>query len=139
MAKSCGTFDHTADLGLAARADSLGELFEALAEGLAEQVCPRQTVRPVQSKALTVRADNAENLLHDFLAAVLGLFHLEKFLVCQVRVTEIGETSLTAEATGEQLDPTRHEIGSEIKAVTYHLLSVTRDGDGWHGAVVLDI
>ena len=34
MSKTCTTFDHTADVGLAARADTLAELFEALAEGL---------------------------------------------------------------------------------------------------------
>ena len=30
MGKHCETFDHTADVGLSARADTLGELFEAL-------------------------------------------------------------------------------------------------------------
>ena len=139
MAKSYTTFEHTADIGLRASADSLGELLEAMGEGLAEQICPRGAVRPERSRPMTVRADNVEDLTHDFLQAMLLLFHLDKFLVSQVRVTQIDEAMVTAEVRGETFDPDRHEIGAEIKAVTYHLLSVTRDGDGWCGTVVLDI
>lgn len=139
MAKSYRTFEHTADIGLEARADSLAELFEALGEGLAEQICPRESVRPEQAAALDVQAEDAENLLHDFLGALLELFHLEKFLTNQVQVERIDGTSVTGTARGETFDPARHELSCEIKAVTYHLLSVTRDGNGWCGTVVLDI
>ena len=54
MAKHCETFDHTADLGLQARADTLGELFEALAEGLADEICPRRQVRAAAVRAIAV-------------------------------------------------------------------------------------
>ncbi len=54
MAKHHDTFDHPSDIGLAARADSLGELMEALAEGLAGEICDRDMVRAVQNREVEV-------------------------------------------------------------------------------------
>lgn len=139
MSKHCTTFEHTADLGLEARADSLGELFEALGEGLAEQICRRQAVAAREHKSLLVRAENLEDLLHDFLGELLGLFHLELFLAREVKVERIDERAVEAVAGGETYDPARHELDTEIKAVTYHHLKVAREGDQWIGRVVLDI
>jgi len=40
---------------------------------------------------------------------------------------------------GDILDPTRHQIGTEIKAVTYHGLRVEQHADGWLAEVILDL
>ena len=139
MSKHCTTFEHTADLGLEARADTLAELFEALGEGLAGQVCPPAAVAGREHRSFDVRAESREDLLHDFLGELLGLFDLEKFLVREVKVERIGEGAVRAVAAGETYDPDRHELRAEIKAVTYHDLTVAREGDQWTGRVVLDI
>ena len=139
MSKHCTTFEHTADLGLEARADTLAELFEALGEGLAGQICPPAAVTGREHKSLTVQAGNREDLLHDFLGELLGLFDLEKFLVREVKVERIDEGAVHAVAAGETYDPARHELDAEIKAVTYHDLTVAQEADQWIGRVVLDI
>ncbi len=139
MTKHCRTFEHTADMGLEGRADTLAELFEAMGEGLAEVICPQRTVKKQKTLQIRVESENVEALLVDFLAELLGLFNLEKFLIARVSVKRIDETSLSAEVVGEPYDPARHELGDEIKAVTYHQLKVAREGDGWIGRVILDI
>lgn len=143
MTKECGTFDHTADVGLAARADSLGELYEALAEGLADYICSRQQVRPARTLTLSVRAEDAEVLAVDFLCRVLATIQSDRFLIASVRVTKAATVpagaELTAELHGEPYDPARHELHTEVKAVTYHLLRVARDGDQWVARVILDL
>jgi len=139
VAKHCETFEHTADVGLQARADSLGELFEAMGEGLADVICPRRSVKKQKTLQIRAESENVETLLVDFLAELLGLFNLEKFLIVGVRVEQIDETSVAAEITGETYDPDRHELGDEIKAVTYHKLKVAREADSWVGIVILDV
>jgi SHS2 domain-containing protein len=139
MAKDFWTFDHPADLGLEARADSLQELFEALGEGLAEQICPRSAVRQEKTVRLEVRSDDLEALAVDFLAELLRMFHLERFLVARVQVQRIDDCSVAAAVTGENYDPARHEIALEVKAVTYHQLKIAREGDGWTAKVIFDI
>lgn len=148
MARHCETFEHTADLGLEARADSPAELFEALGEGLCRQICQPGNVRLKDSRRVEVAASpgaaepdasGLEFLAVDFLRELLRLFHLEKFLIGRIRVERCDETSVAAEVTGESYDPARHELGVEIKAVTYHQLTVARQGGGWLARVILDI
>ena len=47
--------------------------------------------------------------------------------------------NVVAELRGESYAPARHELGMEIKAVTYHQLKIARDGSTWAGRVILDI
>ena len=48
-------------------------------------------------------------------------------------------TALTAELAGEPYAPARHDVRTEVKAVTYHQLSVTRQAGGWVARVILDL
>ncbi len=139
MAKHCETFDHTADVGLDARADTLAELFEALGEGLADVVCPRGSVAEEQTLAVHVEAEDVEALAVDFLCEVLAAIQENRFAVAAVSVEQISEIVVTAELVGESYDDARHEIATEVKAVTYHQLKVARGGDGWVGRIILDL
>lgn len=139
MAKECQTINHTADIGLAASADSLGELFEALAEGLADVICDRSQVTPKLTQAVEVRSEDVEALAIDFLSRVLGVIQADHFLPAAVQVTEIDEHAVRGELRGEPYAPGRHELKTEVKAVTYHQLRVAREGDKWVGRVILDL
>jgi SHS2 domain-containing protein len=139
MAKHCETFDHTADVGLIAHADTLGELFEALAEGVAGFVCPLDTAVVEEARRISVRAEDVEALAVDFLGAVLSVIQTDRFIPAAVTVDEIAEDHVAASVRGERYDPARHALHTEVKAVTYHLLKVAREGDQWVGRVVLDL
>jgi len=139
MSKHCETFDHTADVGLDARADSMGELFEALAEGLADVICPRGAVLAKEARLLSAAAEDAESLAVDFLSEVLAEIQTRHFVIAGVRVREISASVVKAELSGEPYDPARHEIATEVKAVTYHQLKIARQGRLWTGRVILDI
>ena len=139
MSKHCETFEHTADLGLEARADTLGELFEALAEALAGVICPAgKTATPLR-REIAVQAEDIEALAVDFLAEVLNAVQTERFVVQAVCVRDIDGKSVRAELVGEAYDPARHRFETEVKAVTYHQLKVAREGEKWIGRVILDV
>jgi SHS2 domain-containing protein len=139
MSKECHTFEHTADIGLAAQADTLPELFEALAQGLADFLCPRELVEPTQTREVSVVAEDHEALAIDFLSAVLNVIQADHFMVAWVEATHADETSITAKLLGQPYDPARHQIHTEVKAVTYHLLKIEKTHDGWRGTVILDL
>ncbi len=40
---------------------------------------------------------------------------------------------------GEPFDPKKHKFRLEIKAVTYHQLTVKKQGDKWFGRVIFDL
>jgi SHS2 domain-containing protein len=139
MPKHCETFDHTADVGLTATGDTLEELFEALAEGLADLICPREQVNPLETRVIAHHAGDLEALAVDFLTQILVTIQSERFPIATVRITAINGSDLAAEISGEPLDTDRHEFHTEVKAVTYHQISITRRDDQWAGQVILDI
>jgi len=140
LMKHCETFDHTADVGLAARADTLGELFEALAEGLADVICLRHRVAAKEVRQVAVAAEDLEALAVDFLGEVMNVMQVGHFMLAKCRVREISAAAaVKAELSGQPYDPARHEIATEVKAVTYHQLRIAREGRLWTGRVILDI
>jgi len=133
------TFDHTADLGLRARAHDLDTLFADAARGLFSLlVANLDAVWPVEEKTYQVAGDETDYLLRDWLGELLHTFHSERlaFVEFNVCVTRDG---LTATCRGEPIDATRHEIDHDVKAITYHGLSVKQTADGWLAEVIADI
>jgi SHS2 domain-containing protein len=54
-------------------------------------------------------------------------------------IDSISTTSVRATARGEKIDPARHVIQTEIKAVTYHGLYVREVENGWEAQVIFDV
>lgn len=133
------TFDHTADLGLRARADDLGTLFAeagmALTAALVENP---DAVRAERRLDVRLPADELEYLLYDWLKALLVRFDTEKMLYSRFEV-KVSEAGLEGSAWGEPMDPSRHEMAHEVKAITYHGLTVERVEEGWLAEVIVDI
>jgi SHS2 domain-containing protein len=132
-------FDHTADLGLRVTADTWPSLLEETAACLfAAVVEDASTVRPTQEVKIVVAGVDREFLLFDWLRELLRRVEMDGMLFSrfQVTVTEIG---LIGSAWGEPIDRGRHLLSHEVKAITYHGLSVTRTPTGWMAEVIVDI
>jgi len=139
VSKHCETFDHTADIGLAGRGDTLAELFEAMAEGLARFICPRPPAGDDAERAVSVQAEDVEALLVDFLWEVMSAVQFDRLAVTRVEVGEVSQTAVEATLHGRPLAGTGDEVANEVKAVTHHELKVARGRDGWTGRVLLDL
>src|SRR5215211_6616990 len=100
-------FEHTADLGLRVHADSQEELFVEAARGLlAMLVANPQEVRAVDSKTISLTADEPAYLLFDWLNELLYAFETDKLLFSQFDLQV--HNGLTATCRGEPMDPGRH-------------------------------
>jgi SHS2 domain-containing protein len=133
------TFEHTADLGLRIRAADLDTLFaeagQALFSAIVEDLA---TVRPERAVEVRLREVDRELLLFDWLKELLYHFDAEHLLFGKFEVKIDGD-SLTATAWGEPLDRARHTLEHEVKAITYHGLSVEKIDGGWEAEVIVDI
>jgi SHS2 domain-containing protein len=131
--------DHTADLGIRARAASLDALMGEAARGfVAVLVADPDRIEPREEETFTVVGTDPAWLLRDWIAELHAAFELRRMLFRDFLVS-VGPAGLTATARGERFDPRRHELGHEIKAVTQHELDVRRTPDGWEAFVLLDI
>jgi SHS2 domain-containing protein len=133
------TFEHTADLGLRVRAADLPSLFAEAARGLFSIIVADPcAVRPLETISLSVEGDTSELLLFDWLNELLYIYETRRLLLAEF-VVQLGPTGLTATARGEPIDPSRHTLDHEVKAITYHALKLQRESGGWLAEVIVDI
>jgi SHS2 domain-containing protein len=132
-------FEHTADLGLRIRTESLNALFAEAGQGLfAVIVGDLDSIRTTTSREITLKGEEKEFLLLDWLSDLLYVFESERLLLRDFQVV-VDESGLTAAAFGEPWDAGRHALEHEVKAVTYHGLKVEETSRGWLAEVIVDI
>ncbi|MDH7504385.1 MAG: archease [Verrucomicrobiota bacterium] len=131
--------DHTADVGLVVRASTLALLFERAAIGMFFILTDLSSVVPAQSEPLEVSADDLETLLVAWLSELNYRHVVHHRLYCRFDVTEAGNGVLTAQVHGEQIDPLRHTVHTEIKAVTRHGLKLQKTDAGYEATVIFDL
>ena len=134
-------FDHTADVGLRIRGDSLDDLFATAAGAMFDYiVANRAEVRGEVADRLDLRAESPADLLLAWLDELLFRSETRHILYGRfdVRVAADG-LSLEASAHGEAIDRDRHILDHEVKAVTRHEFKLEREGPGWLAELILDI
>lgn len=131
--------DHTADLGIRVTGESLEKLFENAGLVLFDLLTDLRSIRSDTRTSFALEAENPESLFVQWLRELLHFFYGRKRLFCAFEITELSDTRLTVTGWGERLDPNRHVVLAEIKAVTYHELSVTRTESGWTAQVIFDV
>lgn len=133
----------TADVAFEAWGATKEETFLAAADAtLNTMVEDIGTVAPRERRVLSLAADSLDLLLFDLLQELV--YHKDAGrLLLRVRDLRIEENGsgyrLHADAIGETIDPARHPLLADVKAVTLHRLSVEKTPTGWRAVVVLDV
>ena len=132
--------EHTADLGIEVEADTPGELFRRAGLALFSLMVGLEGVETREQREETVQAEGGwEDLLYDWLSRLLHGFLQDGFIAATIVIEEIDATHIRARLAGEKLDYERHAFETEIKAVTYHQLSVTYENGRWRARVIFDV
>lgn len=133
-----------ADAAFEASGDSPSELILAATQAVIETMVNPDTVSPHWQQTIERQASDLASLLFDWLSDIIYLkdahavvFHEATAVVTEDRTH--GRWCARGTLTGEPVDPRRHELRADVKAVTKHLYDVQRDGDHWIARVVLDI
>ncbi len=133
------TFEHTADVGIEAEGASREELFAEMARGLFSLVVDRtDAVEARERVEVSLPPDEDDYLLFDWLNELLYRFDAERLVFARFQV-RFDDDGLHGEAWGEPLDPKRHQLGHEVKAITYHELRVWQDDGRWRARIIVDI
>jgi SHS2 domain-containing protein len=133
------TFAHTADVGLRVSSTSLNALFEEAGRGLFSIIVDDLgSVQPSESVQIHVEGGDVEYLMVDWISKLVEVFETRHMLFSQFEV-KASPDGLRAVAKGEHVDPRRHRLEHEVKAVTYHGLTVEQINGKWLAEVILDI
>ncbi|MCG3119225.1 MAG: Protein archease [bacterium] len=131
--------DHTADVGYRLAAPTLAELFAVAGRALFDAITALESIQPRLARQIQVEAGDVEALFVTWLSE-LNFYCLTEFeLYGDFTIEAISPTAVRATVRGEKIDPARHVIHTEIKAVTYHELYVRQVENGWEAQVIFDV
>jgi SHS2 domain-containing protein len=132
-----------ADVAFEAWGPTLEELFVAAADATANTMAENlEAIEDRERRPIRLEEGSADLLLYRLLEELVYFKDAEGLLLRVPAVsihTRDGALVLEAEARGEPLDPLRHRLQADVKAVTLHRLRVEKTASGWEASVVLDI
>jgi len=132
-----------ADVAFEAWGSTREELFIVAADALMNvMVSDLATIRADDGVELRLENEALDMLLFNFLNEFIYYKDARQLLLRATSVTISGTDqhfTLHAKAAGERLDPARHQLIVDVKAVTLHRFRVEETAGGWRTEVVLDI
>jgi SHS2 domain-containing protein len=131
--------NHTADLGIVVRGPHAEGLFTNAARAMTELMVEGDLGEKRSIREIFLDAEDYPDLMVRWLGEVLYLFDGEKLITDTIAFKALSATRLEALLSMAAFRPERHRILREIKAVTYHGISVERKDDLWEARVIFDI
>lgn len=139
-------FDHTADIGVeifgrtkkVLFANAACALFDILIQTTDNESKIGKGTKG-QKKIMTVAGTDVADLLINFLRELLYLFNGEALIVEDCHIQECSNQRLVAKLLVEPYSKEKYSTKMELKAVTYHGLSVERIKNGWRARVIFDV
>ena len=126
--------EHTADVKVKSWGTTLNEAFSQTALSLMTTITPNlKKVNPLVNKTIKIQSEDKYALCFDFLSEFLYIFDVEGLVFSNIRIESIKEINdgfeLIATAKGEKFDRNVHEIGTEVKAITYSFMNIEEKKD----------
>jgi SHS2 domain-containing protein len=135
--------EHTTDAYIAAYGKDLGEAFENAAIAMFDVMTEVEKVVPKVKDNVEVAAEDEYALLYSWLEALLVKFDIEDTLYSKFKILDLSQTEqgfrLKAEIWGEKFNPQKHEQKVGVKAVTYHMMEITKETNKVILKFILDI
>jgi len=132
-----------ADVAIEAWGTTIEELFTAAADAAINvMVGDLDSIANETQRYFRLEDSELDMLLFKLLQELIFLKDAQHLLlrVRNIRVQRTnGSHILVVQAGGERIDPARHELIVDVKAVTLHRLRVEETGHGWVATVILDV
>jgi len=127
----------TADMAFAAYGRTLDELFSNAAKAVTSIMFEGDIGQKIVRK-MKLEEDEDIVLLQKWLSEIVYLHDSERLLFSRFDVRTDGRR-LSATIYGEKYDPKKHKFIIDIKAVTYHRMSIDKTKEGYRCTVVVDV
>jgi len=115
--------EHTADIGVKAFGSSVSDAFSHAAQAMFDLMTDNSKIDEKGEYNIELDAPDQEQLLVDWLSELLYIHDVDGFVFSRFEVS-LNNNHLSAKIYGESFNTNKHKIGMEIKAVTYHMLTV---------------
>jgi SHS2 domain-containing protein len=139
MKKSFEIFDHTADVGIIAYGADVEELFSSAALALFSLITEPEKIEEKLHLDLEVNSEGRDSLLVEWLNELIYVFDVKHILFNRFDIESLTHNDLKATCYGENFDPMRHKIKIGVKAATYHMLKIDKNGGEYKAQIIFDI
>ncbi|MBU5575433.1 MAG: archease [Nitrososphaerota archaeon] len=129
----------TADIAFEIKEKTLVKLFKSAAFALEESMVDTKTVSPKIKKEFTIETDKLDYLLYNFLSKLIYYKDAEGLVFSKINLKISKKYKLHAKLKGEKIDINKHELRSDVKAVTFHMFEIKKEKNFWYCRVILDI
>jgi SHS2 domain-containing protein len=130
--------EHTADIGIRVRGNSLSELFWKAIHATVDLLSGGIEIQPLMEKDFSIKEENVEMALVGVLEEIIYFFENKLFLPSDCSVS-IEEDLYKINLKGNIVSPEGIKEGTDIKAVTYHKLEIKKVDDKYEATVIFDI
>ena len=135
--------EHTADIGIFARGDTLPELIANLSFGMLHIITGEIEVQTINKRTIKVESPSLIDMIVGWLSEINFLLIVNHFFVTGIDMIKIdqifGNFIISADLYGKKSKSIESTFKTEIKAVTYHKLICEKRNDEYIGQVIFDI
>lgn len=128
--------DHTSEVQLQVGAESLAGLAAEAGQALSLLLLRGRPAEPAgPPRTLEVDSADREALMVDWLNEILFVAEVDLWVPVEFKIEEASSTRLKASARGVTVE----DPPSNVKAATFHGLSVVEQDEGWQAEVIFDV
>jgi len=123
--------EHATDAFIEVTASSLEEAFIHAGESVVGITLDQSSVEEKEQKTLTVKGEDLDFLLFNWLEEVIYQLITEGFAIHRfsLQISKNSECILTATIFGEEINLKKHHFKVEIKAPTFHLMEIKQNSN----------
>ena len=133
----------TADVAFEAYGEDLPEVFRSAGDAVMNVMVDNlEAIKPIEKRVIETDNEELDLVLLDLLQSLIYYKDAEQLLlrISSVNISEHNRGwHLHAQAQGERLDPDRHHLLADVKAVTLHDFRLEKVDSGWRAHIILDI
>jgi len=134
------TFEHTADIGITGIGGTMAEAFENTAYGMFSIMADLGKYTPTTQKSVVALGGEEDVImLERFLSSLLVIFDGDGLLPLEFDITEISFGRLKCWVSARKIGDDIEWLGPQVKAITYHKMSVENRADEWRANVIVDV
>ena len=131
-------FEHTADVGIRGIGETLEESFEMAGKALFAVMINLDNVEITDELSIELEGENSEDLLYNWLSELIFLMNVEEKVFSDFSV-KIEGNQLRGRVRGEVINDNKHELLTEVKAITYSQILVEQKENSWIAQCIVDV
>ncbi len=131
--------EHPSDVGFEAYGETLEELFANAAIATYSFMTAVDEIEEEEEREVEIKSEDLYSLMFDWLDEMIFFFEAESLVMKKFDIeVNLANFSMCGKCKGGKFDPSKHESGIIIKAVTYNMMEIKKN-EVWKARVVLDV